>query len=541
MKYHLIISFNLLFASVYGQVDSTKLNIKQVEVVKSFEANLEQANIVVVKPVSPAQKVFNPKYEYDISIVPLELKAPDPQIKPLAMNPDGPFLVKKGFLHAGYGIKKNPEILGGYHWSKKDNYDAGIVLNYQSLDNSANVPYQKYSDVGIDLHGNYLIRENLKVYGGISTDWKKRYFFHTDLGVDTLYDEDASLRKIQALNITAGIANPEPTAYNINYDVKLNLRNLTLSNTDAKENGFGIDAMGEKHFTKSTVLAVQAGYDYTAFNNEKSFSLSTALFRPTLKTKIKNVILQGGAHLLYSSDGNSSIFPEIYASYGLAGQKLMIFAQISQNYYTNHFANVTKLNPFLNTAIDSLQNSIWQEYAGGIKGKFSFINYQIRSGYKDVKNHLFLLNNTHDIRQFDMLYDDLGIIFISGNVDFIFSDALSLGGWLTQNIYNLNIMPYAWHTPNLEANAYATWSLLDQKLKLRGDVYFGDGVRYIDKDNFLTKSNILFDVNFRAEYKVLDALSVYIHGMNILNNRYERWYGYQAVGFNAQFGVKLVF
>lgn len=37
------------------------------------------------------------------------------------------------------------------------------------------------------------------------------------------------------LNITAGIANPEPTAYNINYDVKLNLRNLTLSNTDAKE------------------------------------------------------------------------------------------------------------------------------------------------------------------------------------------------------------------------------------------------------------------------------------------------------------------
>ncbi|MBK8886386.1 MAG: hypothetical protein IPN46_07450 [Saprospiraceae bacterium] len=176
MKYHLIISFNLLFASVYGQVDSTKLDIKQVEVVKSFEANLEQANIVVVKPVSPAQKVFNPKYEYDISIVPLELKAPDPQIKPLAMNPDGPFLVKKGFFHAGYGIKKNPEILGGYHWSKKDNYDAGIVLNYQSLDNSANVPYQKYSDAGIDFHGNYLIRENLKVYGGISTIGRKDTF-----------------------------------------------------------------------------------------------------------------------------------------------------------------------------------------------------------------------------------------------------------------------------------------------------------------------------------------------------------------------------
>ena len=102
-------------------------------------------------------------------------------------------------------------------------------------------------------------------------------------------------------------------------------------------------------------------------------------------------------------------------------------------------------------------------------------------------------------------------------------------------------MPYAWHTPNLEANAYAKWSLLDHKLKLQADVYFGDGVRYIDKDYNLKKSNILFDANFQAEYKILDALSVYIHGMNLFNNRYERWYGYQAVGFNAQFGAKFIF
>lgn len=524
-----------------AQQDSTKLQINQVEVIKSFEANLEDARKVVVKSVIPVPKEYKPTYQYNISIVPVELKYPDPQVKPLAMNADGPFVVKNGFIHAGYGLLKNPEILAGYHFAKKDRYDAGIQINYESLNNSHKNPYQRYRNTGIDLYGNVLVKENMKVYGKVQTDFKKRYFYHTALGIDTLYNETDSERSINSYNITAGIANPEPTRFNINYDLSLALRNMTITNKDARDNGITVHGKVEKHFNKGTVLAIDGRYDYAAYNENKSVSLSTASLLPMIKTKIKNVILHGGVSMIYSSDGNSALFPEVLVSYGLAGQKLQVFAGVHQDIYTNHFTHVSQRNPYLNTAIDSLQNTVYQEFYGGLKGKFSFLTYQVKGGFKNVNNQMYLLNNRTDLRVFDMVYDDLGIVFISGNLDFAFAENIHFGGWLTQNIFNTDVQLKAWHIPNLEANAYATVTLLDDKIKLQGDLFFGNGVDYLNKENIAAKSNVLFDLNIGAEYKPFDKLGIFIKGINLLNNRFERWYGYPSVGINAMAGVKVVF
>ena len=94
MKAIIISIIILIHIQVAAQVDSTKIQLNQVEVIKTFEANLEDAKKVQIKSVLPVQKEFNPQYSYDISIVPIELKYHDPQIKPLAMTPDGPFKVK---------------------------------------------------------------------------------------------------------------------------------------------------------------------------------------------------------------------------------------------------------------------------------------------------------------------------------------------------------------------------------------------------------------------------------------------------------------
>jgi len=541
MKYAIII-IHILFATIlYGQKDSTKLDIKQVEVIKSFEATLEEAFFIPVAPVMPVAPVFNPKYDYDISIVPLDLKYPDPQIKPLALNPDDPFIVKKGYIYAGYGFRKNPEIKLGYHLIKKDRYDAGIHVGYESLDNTNHVPYQKYRDAGVAIYGNYLLKENLKLYGNIQTKFLNRNFYHTDLGVDTLYSDSQSARDINALQIKVGIANPEPTKFMINYDVNVHLRNMGITNQDARDNGFGIATKLDKSFGKSTVLALAAGYDYSAFNGTKDVSLHTAFVTPTFKTKISKLTFDLGLDVLYSGDDNSSLFPEVMIAYGLLDQKIQVFGEVSQDYHTNNFTNVSIRNPYLNTQIDSLTNSVWRQYAAGLRGKFSFLTYQVKGGYKDVNNQMFLLNNTVDRRLFDMVYDDMSIVFVSGNVDFVFSDRYTFGGWITQNIYNPAIFTEAWHIPNLEANAYASAAFLDNKLKLRADLFFGNGVSFINKDDVKEKSNVLFDLNIEANYAITPHFRLFARGINLLNNEFERYYGYPSVGINGMAGIKWVF
>jgi len=533
----------ILTSGLTAQKDTsgTNLQLNQVEVIKAFEANLEDAQKVSVKSVLPVQKPFNPKYTYDITIVPIELKYPDPQIKPLAMNPDGPFKVNKGYFDAGYGLRKNPKMMAGYHFSKKDTYDAGFHVNYESLNNSTNQPFQKYRNAGIDFYGNYLIKENMKLYGEVNTSLNKRYFYHTDLPVDSLYSDDKSSRNLHSYGIKAGISNAEPTTYNINYDVSLALQNLSVSNEEARENGIAIESKVEKLFRKNTILSVSGQYNYIAFSSSKEVSLTTAVFQPLLKTKIKNFIIHAGANFLYSSDGQSSVWPEINLSYGVAGPNLQVFAGISQNFYTNSFRNVTQINPYLNSNLDSLNNTVIKSYFAGIKGQFSFLNYQIKAGLKDAGRQMFLLNTREDVRYFDMLFDDVNIVFVTGNLDFTLYEDVTLGGWLTQNVYDLNTLSNAWHTPDIEGNVYLDVKLLDRKLNLKSDLYFGNRVSFINKTDVVTKSNLLFDFNLSAAYKISEKVNVYIRGINLLDNKFERWYGYPSVGINGMAGFRVLF
>lgn len=541
MKIRFLIPCILLVITINAQKDSTKLNLNQVEVIKTFEANLEEASKVHIKAVLPVHKTFDPKYQYDITILPLELKYPAPQIKPLAMNPDEAFRVNMGYIFASYGLRKNPEIMAGYHTSKKDTYEAGFHFNFESLNNESVNIYQKYRNAGLQLYGSWMAKENMKVTGEVNTSFRKRYFFHTDLPVDSLFTEEQSTRTLNAYSVKAGISNAEPTSLNINYNLDLALRNVHLTNSAARESGIQLSGFVEKIFKKSTVLALNGSYEYTAFNGVAETSISTASFQPVLKTKLAKLILHAGATFLVSSDHQKSIFPEVLLSYGVVGQELQVFAGMHLDYYTNNFQNVSMINPYLNTDLDSLVNSINKSFFGGIKGQFSFLNYQIKTGFKNVSRQMYLLNNPQDIRYFDMIFDDTKIFFITANLDFNITDNLSVGGWLTQNIYNPENLTEAWHTPTLTANAYAGIKLLDEKLTFRGDLYLGNSVPFINKNNITDRSNLLFDLNLIAEYAISENLKCFIRGINLFDNKYQRWYGYPAIGINAAAGVKLIF
>ena len=543
IKYIQILLIFGLPAILISQKDTTKteLKINQVEVVKAFDVTLEESRKTDIKAVIPEQKPYNPNYKYDITIVPANLNYPDPQIKPLAMNPDAPFKEANGYFQAGYGFRKNPELMAGYHTSKKEKYDAGIHMQYEALNNHNTLPYQQYRNTIADLYGNYMIKENQKLYGNVNTSFRKRYLYQDDIGVDTLFTKEQSVRNINRYEILAGVTNAEPTKYQFNYDFRIGLDNLSMTNTDVRENGIKAGTKLEKLFKKNSVISIEADFNYTAFNGKKELSLTTATFKPMFKTKYKNLIFEGGLNALYSSDLNSALFPEIYISYGIAGPVLQVYAGISQEQYGNHYRNVTLRNPFLSNDIDSLVNTVNRKYYAGIKGQYSYITYQVTGGLKDARDMMFMTNKKSDLRYFDMVYSDANIIFVSGNIEFKASESLSLGGWINQNIFDLKTLPEAWHTPNLEGNVYGRTKLLNQKLELTADLYFGSQLPYLSKENKVSKSNALLDLNINAQYNFTEKIGLFIRGINLLNNKFERWYGYPAVGINGLAGFKVAF
>lgn len=541
LKYILIFTLTSYNGLLSAQSDTAKLDIQHVDVLKEFEAKIQDAGMQIVKPTTPPAKDFTPNYKFSISETTIKAEPAKPQILPLALSQDPPFIINNGYLFGAYGIKNNINAMAGYHWSQKDRYDVGIHAGYEALNNTNNVPYQKYNQTQVAIYGNYLLKENLQLYGQVSTTFQNRYRYHTDLGVDTLYQDADLLRKLNGYNITAGIANPESTKLNINYNLNLNIFNTSIDRKKARDNGFGLQGKLEKQFSKSTVLYINAAYNYNAYKDSLESQLSVATFVPHIKTRISNLLLDGGIHMFYSADGNTSLFPEAELAWAFDSRNFMIFAKVNQDYFANTFTNVASRNPYLNTQIDSLQTTVWQEFSAGIKGKFSFLGYQAKAGFKNVKNQMFLLNNTTDLTVFDMVYDNMNLTFISGNLDFDFSRTVQFGGWLTQNFFKTDRIEKAWHLPALEANIYGAIKLLDEKVKLRGDVYLASAVSYINKNGYQDQSGGLFDFSFEANYAILDNLHIRLQGINLLNNQFQRYYGYPPAGIQARVGINWIF
>jgi outer membrane receptor protein involved in Fe transport len=49
------------------------------------------------------------------------------------------------------------------------------------------------------------------------------------------------------------------------------------------------------------------------------------------------------------------------------------------------------------------------------------------------------------------------------------------------------------------------------------------------------------DVSLSAEYQIIPRLSAFMQVNNLLNNKYQRWYGYEVYGFNIYGGLRLKF
>lgn len=522
-----------------AQKDTSKISLDQVQVIKQFETILADAKIKIIPPQPPEQIVYNPKFQYNITPVPTNIKYTDPVIKPLSMPTDGDFVIKKGYIHLGYGLLKNPDINAGYHYSEQERFDIGMQVSYFAMDNSLKVRDQRMSALDIDLQGGYLAKENTKISASLSYDNGSRGFFHTQYNPSDTTLSPINDRKYNKYNLIAGISNPEPIKFGLNYDVSVNLRNLVLTDESTEDNGFGLSGNIEKLFGKASLFRLSGWYDYSSFVSDNSNYLDAAALRPIIKTRIKDLKIIGGVNLFYGSDGTNGIFPEVRLDYVVAKRYIQAFVAVTQNNHINNFFNLLPYNHYIATRSFQLSNSLAQEYGGGIKGAFSFINYQAAAGYKKIKNQTLFLTSDN-LFHFDAILDDVNLIYVSGNLDYQYTDKILLGGRVTYNIYDTKNQTKAYGLTNLETHIFGKLFFAKQKGQITSDLYLANGTPYFYDDKVET-TGVLYDLNLGASYKVLKFLSLYIQGQNLLNSKYQRFFGYPIVGTNVLGGLKVTF
>jgi hypothetical protein len=232
----------------------------------------------------------------------------------------------------------------------------------------------------------------------------------------------------------------------------------------------------------------------------------------------------------------------------VVGKELQVFAGTDQKKVINDLKNILEFAPWANCRFRTLNVNTAREFYGGVRGNFTFINYEGRVGYRQNTNQTLFTNyRVIDLESSDKLsidYTSMNTVFINGNIDFEVSNILTVGGAIIKNFYEPELAESAYGLLGLEVNGWGKLKLLNDKLLVRSDLYLADrSVSLFPNINNLpqtVRGTNLFDLNFGVEIWPISKVAIFADAFNVLNNQNVRWYGYPQVGihFNAGAIVK---
>ena len=99
---------------------------------------------------------------------------------------------------------------------------------------------------------------------------------------------------------------------------------------------------------------------------------------------------------------------------------------------------------------------------------------------------------------------------------------------------------HVWNEPEMKIKGDFS-VLLFSKLSLSAYMELLGGIYVRDISGNTKTLTPGVDAGFSAEYQLIKRLSVFAQVNNLFNDKYQRWYGYEAYGLNIYGGIRFKF
>jgi hypothetical protein len=535
-KIHFIILFLLVSAATLGHAQTKDLPSEQVQVIKSFDARLADAEKFNTAAAALDVDTAVAPQRYQLDIPTTRLDYDPPRLRPLAMSREKVPEQYKTFLKAGYGIPAGPYIQGGTHFQQAEQFDANLGFLHHGA-RSNKVENQRFSRTRVALDGNYHIPDRFSVQGdiGFQQEGVSLYGYNQE---DTTFTKEEARQRFNRFHMGLAAYNTSSNRAGLDYRAGISFYGMN-DNFDSRENGLNLELALIKWFADSHPLRVTIGHQYAGFKDTISKPLNNFYIRPSFTFHGEAFRFKAGMVLLSNGD-NFTYLPDLEFLISLAGNAFAVYAGWGGDFYQNNMDNLSRYNPFIMTQFNPVTTTYHDIYAG-VKGAASGWNYQAQVGVKQIRDLALFLPDSADSRRFNVLYDTARSFYISGSAGLELMSGLDFTGTLLQNIYSLNNQERAWHLPGIEANANLQYQLLQNKLILRGDLFLANGVSYQQADESPDRLGALLDLSFGANYQMMKNLGIWLQVNNLTNNTRERWQRYPTFGTNVLGGVLLRF
>lgn len=552
---------------------------RNVTVEREYRPAIQDAGKINIEPqmASPAVKQLTPSYNtgfsksldigYNIHYLPAaEVTRP-------IMN------IKKGYARVGVGSGINTLADFAYPLFSNKDTQLDFILNHHGLFNS-----KAHSVTQAKLGFTKRFREfDLSLGAGGRHEYFKYYgdFFDADGNSDnslkdiqnsyypnnpSIYNPFHALTHLDKatfwrFNANAGINN-SPWADELRYAMKINYNYFNAGNSitehqikvdgnlDAEinsDNRIGLDLISSSQFYNTELLDYNKLIkNYSVLILNPYFSIQKEAW--DLRIGIKSAFSFGKGQIL-------NISPDIHANWRVMPDYVSLYAGIGGGYKINTLSSIYEENRFMQPGTTVKDTYTPVDMYAGIKVSPTYgLLFDVFINYKYIKHQHFFINDSYiasgypnsasyenDPRiytnKFTCVYSNTNLFRVGARVSYNYFDKFyaQLSG--AYNGWDVDKFEYAWNKPSWEINFNTKFEIFTD-FNLYANINL-EGGRYALLMNLepIKMDPAIININIGADYSLYSWMSVFVKVNNLINNKYQPWYGYDAQGFNVMAGV----
>ncbi|MDI9320202.1 MAG: TonB-dependent receptor [Phycisphaerales bacterium] len=526
-----------VFAQSKAVAPDTTIKGTTIEITQIYQPQVKQAVKQEYSPILPPVDYTAPKFEYQVPGQLLNYSYKPIPLQPLSLDRDTPLKFFENYVKVGLGNLHTIYLDAGIGGIKTKKIESNVQLGFLSQQGS--LAYQKQTLGSLNAEAIY---KQSRLSASFALHAIHNNFFQ--YGYDqVLFPTRVPTRQALtggqlSISLKRSITNDKAflpelktnlsyyTGNNISNEFTYSLGIFTSKKIDENwATRLGLESVNTKlnsefYSVNNSYASLSAGLDYHRNNfNAHAFLIPT-------------IGQNSNAYLLH----DISLKLNIMKHSAILGVGAL--GELSQNTYRQLFLR----NPYI-SQFPSVQTHSNELFAFAEKGLGHHLFFSAKLSWWQYE-HFAVFTNSQTVNSEKMMVaylDKLNALSAQLGMRYQISNAIAVGVQLSVfKYYNILGSNRVWQTPNTQLNANVSWNPLP-KLNINAYGSFLAGNYALDSASKELKLNPILDLGFGAEYLVLKKLSLFLNCNNLLNNKYERWWGYQSYGINIFGGVRLKF
>ncbi len=516
----------------------TTIKSTTIEIIQSYKPQVKQAPKPEWMPALPPADTSRPVINYDVPQQSLFYTYSSLPLRPLALGRDTLLLPFKNYLKLGGGNLSTLFLDAGIGSIRGKDYETGLHLHH--ISQNGTIKDQQSSLSGLEAYAG--LHKEKNDFHLLLTGGRNQYSYY---GGDPifLYRGDTVKQVYTSVKLMLDMANRKDTNTKLTYHPSI-LASYYNAKYSTNELTLGFNAPFA--YSPDSTFDWLVGLDGVITNyktGDLSISNNFIEIKPGIAIHdgaIAGHVLAGFA---LGKGNNKYILPDILATYYHAPTGLHFSAGWQAGVRQNSFEQLSTINPYIYNLDSSLKQTRRDEVFGQVQGKYGdHLSFSARASWNAYIDMPTYLNDGFFYKQFLVYYQNLNSMGISASIRYAESNIWSAG--ISCNIYGYygssNVKVYAWQIPDKQLKGDIIYSP-SNKLSMSAYISLLGGLYANNAAGQPLSIDMNTDLGGNIEYLLIPRLSIFLQVNNILNQKYQRWYGYEAYGTNIYGGLRLKF